>query len=82
MGGWLSLLFTPSSKKIKFKEKNLVIQQKLGEGAFSYVYLVKDPSDGKQYAAKKTLCQTEEIMQVNASVQTNNFSLHNAKSRL
>lgn len=64
MGGWLSLLFTPTSKKIKLKEKNYIIQKKIGEGAFSFVYLVKDPFDGKQYAAKKTLCQTEEILQV------------------
>jgi len=61
MGAWLSLLFTPASKIISINRRKFIIQKKIGEGGFSYVYLVTDPYTSKQFAIKKTLCQTEEL---------------------
>jgi len=61
MGAWLTLFFTPSSKIITINRRKFIIQKKIGEGGFSYVYSVEDPYASKQFAIKKTLCQTEEL---------------------
>jgi len=59
MGGWISLCFTPSSKVIEVKGRKFIIKKQIGEGGFSFVYLVEDPYTSSKYAVKKTLCQTE-----------------------
>ncbi len=41
MGAWLSLLFVPPSKVVSLQGRKLIIKKSLGEGGFSFVYLVK-----------------------------------------
>jgi len=60
MGVWFSLLFTPASKLVIINEKKYIIERLIGEGSFSYVYLVTEPYSRKKFALKKTLCQTPE----------------------
>lgn len=40
MGGWLSLLLTPTSKIIRIKHRKYIAEKQIGEGGFSFVYLV------------------------------------------
>lgn len=46
----------PSSPKLKINGRSLKILRLLGEGGFSYVYLVEDSSNGGMYALKKIRC--------------------------
>lgn len=62
MGGWLSFLFTPPRKVVRLNNKKLHIGKNLGEGGFSFVYLVKD-AEKHTYALKKMLCQTDELLE-------------------
>jgi len=63
MGVWISLLFTPPSRIIHLNNKKLLIKKRLGEGGFSYVYLVQDVYSRQILALKKMLCQTDELLQ-------------------
>eukprot|EP00026_Physarum_polycephalum_P014019 Phypoly_transcript_14485.p1 GENE.Phypoly_transcript_14485~~Phypoly_transcript_14485.p1 ORF type:complete len:317 (+),score=13.26 Phypoly_transcript_14485:46-951(+) len=63
MGAWLSFLFGSPSKLVRLNERKLYIRKTLGEGGFSYVYLVKDSKDNRTYALKKMLCQTDELLE-------------------
>jgi len=58
----LSLLFTPSSRIISIRGRKFIIEKKIGEGGFSYAYMVKDPHSSEIFAIKKTNCQTEELV--------------------
>jgi serine/threonine kinase 16 len=62
MGAFFTLLFTPSSKILKITGRTLIIKRKIGEGGYSYVYLSYNPYSGEEFAAKQTLCQTEESL--------------------
>jgi len=44
-------------------DRRLYIKKTLGEGGFSFVYLVRDNRDKQNYALKKMLCQTEELLE-------------------
>lgn len=48
------------SKEINLNNRTLVIEKKLGEGGFSFVYLVRDKKDGVKYALKRINAQLEE----------------------
>ncbi|KAJ3260965.1 Serine/threonine-protein kinase 16 [Boothiomyces macroporosus] len=50
--------FVPQT--ITLNHRQLVIQSSLGEGGFSFVYLVKDKKDGKLFALKQIKIQLEE----------------------
>jgi len=63
MGAWLSFLFGGGSKVVRLNNRRLLIRKTLGEGGFSYVYLVKDMNDKQAYALKKMLCQTDELLE-------------------
>ncbi|TID17352.1 kinase-like protein [Venturia nashicola] len=54
MGNCLSCF--PSSPQLKINGKSFKILRLLGEGGFSYVYLVEDTSSHKLYALKKIRC--------------------------
>lgn len=62
MGAWLSFLFASPRKVVRLNERKLYIRKTLGEGGFSFVYLVKD-GDKHVYALKKMLCQTDELLE-------------------
>lgn len=80
MGAWLSLWWTPANRKVILTSgRKLILANLLGEGGFSFVYLVNgllqclhglpimllsDPYTGEQFALKKTICQTEEQLEV------------------
>jgi serine/threonine kinase 16 len=53
-------LFVWKSQEIRVNSRTLVIQKQLGEGGFSFVYLVKDKIDGQLYALKRVRVQLEE----------------------
>ncbi|CAI6272536.1 unnamed protein product [Periconia digitata] len=46
----------PSSPQLKINSRSFKIQRLLGEGGFSYVYLVADNSNQQLYALKKIRC--------------------------
>ncbi|KAI9802236.1 MAG: hypothetical protein M1825_002957 [Sarcosagium campestre] len=46
----------PGSPQLKIKNRSFKISRLLGEGGFSYVYLVQDTADGSLYALKKIRC--------------------------
>ncbi|KAL9637436.1 MAG: hypothetical protein Q9164_002187 [Protoblastenia rupestris] len=46
----------PGSPQLKINNRSFKLQHLLGEGGFSYVYLVSDNSDQKLYALKKIRC--------------------------
>ncbi|KAF2001169.1 serine/threonine kinase 16 [Amniculicola lignicola CBS 123094] len=46
----------PSSPNLKINSRSFKIQRLLGEGGFSYVYLVQDNSNQNLYALKKIRC--------------------------
>ncbi|KAF2636349.1 kinase-like protein [Massarina eburnea CBS 473.64] len=46
----------PSSPQLKINSRSFKIQRLLGEGGFSYVYLVSDNANQKLYALKKIRC--------------------------
>ncbi|KAL9104492.1 MAG: hypothetical protein Q9163_000585 [Psora crenata] len=46
----------PGSPQLKINNRSFKLQHLLGEGGFSYVYLVSDQSDQKLYALKKIRC--------------------------
>ncbi|KAF2435877.1 serine/threonine protein kinase-like protein [Tothia fuscella] len=54
MGGCLSCF--PSSPQLKINSRSFKILRLLGEGGFSYVYLVEDTSSHELYALKKIRC--------------------------
>jgi serine/threonine kinase 16 len=62
MGAWLSFLFVSPRKVVRINDRKLYIKKALGEGGFSYVFLVKDSNDKQTYALKKMLCQTDELL--------------------
>lgn len=41
MGAWLSFLFASPRKVVRLNGRKLYIRKTLGEGGFSFVYLVK-----------------------------------------
>lgn len=61
---FLDLLYTltncmscfPGSPQLKINNRNFKILRLLGEGGFSYVYLVQDTGNDNMYAAKKIRC--------------------------
>ncbi|EGG20592.1 putative protein serine/threonine kinase [Cavenderia fasciculata] len=53
----------PSERSYNINGKRYTCSRLLGEGGFSFVYLVKD-SSGKKYALKSMLCQTPESLNV------------------
>lgn len=63
MGAWLSFLFGSPNKVVSLNGRKLHIRKTLGEGGFSYVYLVKDSRENRVYALKKMLCQTDELLE-------------------
>lgn len=67
MGAWISIFCTPSSRIISIKGRKFIIQKQIGEGGFSFVYLVQDPHTNQSFAIKKTNCQSEEL--VNATTK-------------
>ncbi|KAI9828719.1 MAG: hypothetical protein M1832_001824 [Thelocarpon impressellum] len=46
----------PGSPQLRINSRSFKIQRLLGEGGFSYVYLVQDTSSGALYALKKIRC--------------------------
>ncbi|KAH3758611.1 NAK/MPSK protein kinase [Pelomyxa schiedti] len=64
MGGWLSMWWAPSSRKVTFPSgRRVVIYSVIGEGGFSYVHQAYDPYTGELFALKKTICQTPEQLE-------------------
>lgn len=56
---------------IPLNGRKLVIQRTLGEGGFSFVYLVKDKSDGRLYALKHIRVQLpEHAKQLSNEIET------------
>lgn len=51
------------SEYVTIGEKTLRLVKLIGEGGFSFVYLVKDSSDGKVYALKRIRAQDTEQLQ-------------------
>eukprot|EP01114_Cavostelium_apophysatum_P022096 TRINITY_DN7885_c0_g1_i1.p1 TRINITY_DN7885_c0_g1~~TRINITY_DN7885_c0_g1_i1.p1 ORF type:complete len:327 (+),score=66.95 TRINITY_DN7885_c0_g1_i1:149-1129(+) len=62
MGAWLTLMCTSPSKIISIKGRKFIIEKQIGEGGFSFVYLVQDPYSSQRFAIKKTVCQSEELV--------------------
>jgi serine/threonine kinase 16 len=63
---------------ISINSRKFVVERLVGEGGFSYVYLVRDPYTSEQYAVKKTLCQTEESLEAaRKEVQVMKNTRHN-----
>ncbi|KAJ3305038.1 Serine/threonine-protein kinase 16 [Kappamyces sp. JEL0829] len=58
--GIVSFLASLRSREIQLNQKTLVVLKELGEGGFSFVYLVKDKHDGSLYALKRISTQYEE----------------------
>ncbi|KAH8929291.1 Pkinase-domain-containing protein [Atractiella rhizophila] len=52
----ISSCFCPSDAHLKLNGRTFKILKLLGEGGFSYVYLVEDTTSGRQFALKKIRC--------------------------
>eukprot|EP00002_Diphylleia_rotans_P013170 TRINITY_DN2566_c0_g1_i1.p1 TRINITY_DN2566_c0_g1~~TRINITY_DN2566_c0_g1_i1.p1 ORF type:complete len:315 (-),score=58.39 TRINITY_DN2566_c0_g1_i1:532-1476(-) len=58
--GCVKAIFTPRDRLVVIDGKRYRTLQLLGEGGFSFVYLVEELSSGKRYALKKILAQDRE----------------------
>jgi serine/threonine kinase 16 len=56
----VALFSSLHTKEIKLNSRILVVERQLGEGGFSFVYLVRDKKDGSKYALKRINTQLEE----------------------
>ncbi|KAN0045108.1 hypothetical protein ACTA71_006636 [Dictyostelium dimigraforme] len=75
MGSTLSLCY-PSDKTFTINGVKYTVNRILGEGGFSFVYLVKDNSNSKKYALKVMICQTQESINT-AKREINAFQTFN-----
>lgn len=56
----LSSCMCKQSATIKVNGRSFVVKRVLGEGGFSFVYLVEDATSGRLFALKKIRCPTGE----------------------
>jgi len=59
-GPVLSCLSGCGGMQIKLRDRKFRVMSTLGEGGFSFVYLVRDTRSRKQFACKRILAQSEE----------------------
>lgn len=58
---WMSLLaFTFCRRGVRLNDRRLMIRRQIGEGGFSFVYLVEDVGTGERFALKRVILQTAE----------------------
>ena len=50
-------------KIFELKNRKVIIRRRLGEGGFSFVELVYDPSTGREYAMKRMVCHERSEME-------------------
>ena len=60
IGLFSSFLASIRAREIRLQNRSLVVQKQLGEGGFSFVYLVKDKSNGTLYALKRVNTELPE----------------------
>lgn len=48
------------TREIKLNQRNLIVEAPLGEGGFSFIYLVRDRVSGQKFALKQISIQLEE----------------------
>ncbi len=65
---------------IKFKGVNYKILRLIGEGGFSYVYLVKDPNTASLFAVKQIRCALGQENLDQALREVDAYHLFNHKS--
>ena len=56
-------LFSSGHSSVKVGRRTFKIVSTLGEGGYSFVYLVRDAATGKEYALKQILAQTSEQLE-------------------
>ncbi|KAK0389623.1 hypothetical protein NLU13_3198 [Sarocladium strictum] len=68
----------PGSPTLKIKNRNFKIQRLLGEGGFSYVYLVEDTASHQLFALKKIRCPfgAESVQQAMREVEAYRLFAH------
>lgn len=70
----LSLFSLFSSNSIKINQKSYKIISQIGEGGFSYVFLVSDPSTGAKFALKRVRIQLpEHLTRVQAEIKAHSL---------
>ncbi|KAL2161502.1 hypothetical protein VTH06DRAFT_8064 [Thermothelomyces fergusii] len=75
---WSCLNCFPSSPTLKVNHRSLKILRLLGEGGFSYVYLVQDTSTSELFALKKIRCPfgAESVAQAMKEVEAYRLFAH------
>lgn len=72
---------TNDEKDFRFDGVKYKVFERIGEGAFAYVYKVKSKKDGTVFAVKQLICQTSEQMDI-ARKEIDILSLINHKNVL